>query len=294
MEDINKSMMDAYHSVHENMTGMPAKSGTEAILKPQKPAKTGVGAPQMSGSMSSSKFAMKPMKPMKPINTTKTESYMDKQRYHSMTDAYRSMYEAKGYQEGGEVGKDGKHIVVGRPALRAAVVLPKPSVTKVNIEVNPQTEKVGDVEKAYYTFPAGFDPTNREDVADPSANKKVEYKEEVVSEGDIQYPKGPKQKFTKDKSDPKVAAGRKAAKDMGLLKSEEHNISAGDMMEFMIDSGITESMEGAEAMYHHMSSQWRESIIDGMIEEGKKGRCWKGYKPTPGKEPYSDGSCVKA
>lgn len=26
----------------------------------------------------------------------------------------------------------------------------------------------------------------------------------------------------------------------------------------------------------------------------KKGRCWEGYKPTPGKEPYSDGSCMKA
>jgi len=25
----------------------------------------------------------------------------------------------------------------------------------------------------------------------------------------------------------------------------------------------------------------------------KKGRCWKGYKPTPGKKPYSPGSCMK-
>ena len=25
----------------------------------------------------------------------------------------------------------------------------------------------------------------------------------------------------------------------------------------------------------------------------KKGRCWSGYEPTPGKEPYSDGSCRK-
>lgn len=25
----------------------------------------------------------------------------------------------------------------------------------------------------------------------------------------------------------------------------------------------------------------------------KKRRCWKGYKPTPGKEPYSKGSCMK-
>ena len=25
----------------------------------------------------------------------------------------------------------------------------------------------------------------------------------------------------------------------------------------------------------------------------KKGRCWKGYRPTPGKKPYSKGSCMK-
>ena len=25
----------------------------------------------------------------------------------------------------------------------------------------------------------------------------------------------------------------------------------------------------------------------------KKTRCWKGYKPTPGKTPYSPGSCMK-
>lgn len=25
-----------------------------------------------------------------------------------------------------------------------------------------------------------------------------------------------------------------------------------------------------------------------------KGRCWSGYKPTPGKKPYSKGSCMKA
>ena len=28
-------------------------------------------------------------------------------------------------------------------------------------------------------------------------------------------------------------------------------------------------------------------------KEKKKGRCWTGYKPTPGKEPYSPGSCQK-
>jgi hypothetical protein len=25
----------------------------------------------------------------------------------------------------------------------------------------------------------------------------------------------------------------------------------------------------------------------------EKGRCWTGYKPVPGKKPYSDNSCVK-
>ena len=25
-----------------------------------------------------------------------------------------------------------------------------------------------------------------------------------------------------------------------------------------------------------------------------KGRCWAGYKPTPGKKPFTKGSCMKA
>jgi hypothetical protein len=29
------------------------------------------------------------------------------------------------------------------------------------------------------------------------------------------------------------------------------------------------------------------------VQEAKKGRCWTGYKPVPGKAPYSDGSCEK-
>jgi hypothetical protein len=26
----------------------------------------------------------------------------------------------------------------------------------------------------------------------------------------------------------------------------------------------------------------------------KSGRCWEGYKPTPGKKPYDKGSCTKS
>jgi len=38
-----------------------------------------------------------------------------------------------------------------------------------------------------------------------------------------------------------------------------------------------------------------ESDGDGNRRSKKsKNRCWKGYEPTPGKAPYSDGSCQKA
>ena len=38
-----------------------------------------------------------------------------------------------------------------------------------------------------------------------------------------------------------------------------------------------------------------ERIIHLLTErkKGKKGRCWTGYKPTPGVEPYAKGSCMK-
>ena len=35
-----------------------------------------------------------------------------------------------------------------------------------------------------------------------------------------------------------------------------------------------------------------ERVIE-LITEAKKNRCWKGYKPTPGKTQYSKGSCMK-
>ena len=36
------------------------------------------------------------------------------------------------------------------------------------------------------------------------------------------------------------------------------------------------------------------SASEGGTKKKKKGRCWTGYKPAKGKEPYSEGSCVKA
>lgn len=37
-----------------------------------------------------------------------------------------------------------------------------------------------------------------------------------------------------------------------------------------------------------------ERVFNLLLEsKKKKGRCWTGYKPTPGKKPYSPGSCMK-
>lgn len=44
------------------------------------------------------------------------------------------------------------------------------------------------------------------------------------------------------------------------------------------------------------SSSSSESESDGeggRKKREKRGRCWKDYEPTPGKEPYTDGSCQK-
>ena len=118
-----------------------------------------------------------------------SNSMHDSHRHASMRDAYSKIYEAKGYQEGGEVGKDeGSKKPMGFPVP----IIPGRMInkrTEVNIEVNPQKEKIGDVEKAYYTYPQGFDPTNREDITRKgTTNEDVEVTDEefynyVVEEG---------------------------------------------------------------------------------------------------------------
>ena len=101
-----------------------------------------------------------------------------------MKDAYRAIYESKGYQEGGEVGK--RPIGFPMPIIPGQMINKK---TEINIEVNKQEKKIGDVEKAYYTYPAGFDPTNREDVTRKgTTNEEVDVTDEeffnyMVEEG---------------------------------------------------------------------------------------------------------------
>ena len=91
---------------------------------------------------------------------------MDYQRYHSMSDAYRQMYlnEAKGEKpEGGKPGVPHYYPVPVFGRRPGAAVVKKTTVN-VDIDTKPAMGP-GEVDKAYYTYPAGFDPANREDVA---------------------------------------------------------------------------------------------------------------------------------
>ena len=40
-------------------------------------------------------------------------------------------------------------------------------------------------------------------------------------------------------------------------------ISAGDLMEFMVESGITDNMKSSEAIYLHMTPEWMERSLMG-------------------------------
>ena len=113
-----------------------------------------------------------------------SNSMYESQRYRGMRDAYTAMYEAKGYQEGGEVDKKPKGFPM--PIIPGQMINKK---TEVNIEVNPEQKKIGEVEKAYYAYPAGFDPTNREDITRKgTTNEEIEVTDEeffnyMVEEG---------------------------------------------------------------------------------------------------------------
>jgi hypothetical protein len=43
--------------------------------------------------------------------------------------------------------------------------------------------------------------------------------------------------------------------------------------------------------YVYIDMKKQENELEDLFEKSKKGRCWEGYEPTPGKKPYSKGSC---
>ena len=113
-----------------------------------------------------------------------SNSMYDSHRHARMFEAYTKIYEAKGDQEGGKDEGNKKPVGFPVPVIPGRMINKR---TEVNIEVNPQKEKIGDVEKAYYTYPQGFDPTNREDITRKgTTNESVEV-EEVTDEEFFNY-----------------------------------------------------------------------------------------------------------
>ena len=165
---------------------------------------------------------------------------MDNKNYRSLGDAYKQMF-----SEAAEGGKPkpptGYPVPVPFSPLRPVQV----HRTNVEIDVTQPYVGPGEVEKAYYTYPAGFDPTNRED---------------VVKNAD----------HDGSKSRPEAST-----------KTEDIEI-IGD---YLMEAGLVSEASDVDHFYAHMSDEWKAHIIE---------RCWKGYKPTPGKKAYEKGSCQKA
>ena len=146
---------------------------------------------------------------------------MDKFNYNDMRDAYKKMYlrEEEGDTNGTVTQHSPHHpyphLVVGRPV--------EVKKTQVNIDVTKDYVGPGGVEKAYYTYPAGFDPTNREDVI-----KDQDYNgsEKRTTAEEIQY-------------------------------SELEVIG-----DFLIENGFVGDAADVDAFYAHMSEQWKSHIIE--------------------------------
>lgn len=162
---------------------------------------------------------------------------MDKHNYQSLRDAYKSVYlrEEESGESNGTVTQHSPHhpyphLVVGRP-----VEIKK---TQINIDVTKDYVGPGGVEKAYYTYPAGYDPTNREDVI-------------------------------KDK-DYDGSVKRTASEEVQYSELEV----VGD---FLIENGYVSRPEDVDAFYAHMSDEWKSQILEKADDNGNT-KCWDTHK----------------
>lgn len=133
---------------------------------------------------------------------------------------------------------------------------------------------------------------------DCDCNDKKEVKEGM---GDIKYPKGPFNKFTKSAKDPNVAAGRKAAKAMGLkqnkmeeqsscsssgyqeggeVKKPKKKVVKEDVIEYIMNEGLANNVVSADVLFNHISDEFLESIEEDIMEiyVGKHGQTEKEYQ----------------
>jgi hypothetical protein len=144
-------------------------------------------------------------------------------------------------------------------------------------------------------YEKALDPVGKED-ADVNNDGKVDSSDSYLKKRREAIGKamGPKNKFTKDKSDPKVAAGRKAAKEMGLKMNEgkmppwlKDKKEGGDkecdecgkktcdcddkksekkddkkkVAEALLAGGLANNVVSAEIIAEHMTDTWAAHIL---------------------------------
>ena len=173
---------------------------------------------------------------------------MDSQRYFDMRDAYRRMYLNESEKpEGGKPGHPPHYYPVPPFGRRPAMVVKNTTNVSVDLDTKDAVGP-GEVEKAYYTYSAGFDPTNREDVA---------------------------------------------KKDYDGSKTRSEDVNLDDVLigvcDYLMEQGFTESAEGAEAMFNHMSDEWKSVIIEKADDNGNTS-CWDTHKKVGTKK--KDGKMV--
>ena len=153
-----------------------------------------------------------------------------------MRDAYQQMYLSEAEKpEGGKPGHPPHYYPVPPFGRRPAMVVK--NTTNVNIDLDTKDAVgPGEVEKAYYTYSAGFDPTNREDVA---------------------------------------------KKDYDGSKTRSEDVDLDDILigvcDYLMEQGFTETPEGAQAMFDHMSDEWKSVIIEKADDNGNTS-CWDTHK----------------
>ena len=144
---------------------------------------------------------------------------METQRAYSMRDAYAKVYLNE--EENARTVGSAHHSPTDpyRPipfAVRPLALQVNRPV--VNIDVTREYVGPGGVEKAYYTYPAGFDPTNREDVT-------------------------------------------RAGKAASNVKEDTEVTNIEVVCDYLIEAGLVDCAESAEAFFNHMSEEWVQHIL---------------------------------
>ena len=219
---------------------------------------------------------------------------MDSQRYFDMRDAYRSMYLNESEKpEGGKPGNPPHYYPVPPFGRRPAMVVKNTTNVSVDLDTKDAVGP-GEVEKAYYTYSAGFDPTNREDVAKKDydgSNKRTEETEQVVENRRAARSAGGYKDDSKKQTDPSKKGFTGISNNIKDIMKQNKEIEAKNKMkedtdtyseleligDFLIENGYITDGESVDAFYAHMSDRWKSQILEKADDNGNTS-CWDSHK----------------